>query len=101
MEERWTMGEIISDDHRKALDMMSVARKILFRELHCGADRTRELVEGVDRLALAFEFVENPMGEVLLCPQCECFCLETFENGSFQCLSCDYLWFRGCEDNNV
>jgi hypothetical protein len=101
MEERWAMVEIISTGHRRALDMMSVARQILFRELHSPEGRSRELVEGVDRLALAFEFVENPLGEVLLCPQCECFCLETCENGSFKCLSCDYQWFRGTENNNV
>ncbi|PLX91469.1 MAG: hypothetical protein C0619_07565 [Desulfuromonas sp.] len=86
------MGEIISAGHRQALDMMSVARKILFRELHYPESRTRELVEGVDRLSLAFEYVENPLGDVLLCPECECFCLETFEDGSFTCLSCDHHW---------
>lgn len=95
------MGEIISDGHRRALDKMSIARKILFRELHCPDCRTRELVEGVDRLALAFEYVENPLGEVLLCPQCESFCLESFENGSFGCLSCDHKWFRGFGSSHV
>jgi len=87
------MGEIISDSHRRALGMMADARKILFRELHYPASRTLELVEGVDRLALAFEFVENPLGEVILCPQCESYCLETHQNGRFTCLNCDHHWF--------
>jgi hypothetical protein len=86
------MGQIISEDHRRALDMMSDARKILFRELHYPASRTHELVAGVDRLALAFEFVENPLGHVVLCPVCECFCLETRQDGSYKCLSCDHCW---------
>lgn len=86
------MNEIISEDHRKALGMMSEARKILFRELHYPSCRTHELVEGVDRLALAFEFVENPLGQVILCPECECFCLEIYQDGSFECLSCDHRW---------
>ena len=86
------MGEIISESHRRALGMMSDAREILYRELHYPFNRTHELVAGVDRLALAFEFVENPLGEVTLCPECECFCLETFQDGSFKCLSCDHCW---------
>lgn len=86
------MGEIISAGHRQALDMMSVARRILFRELHDPAGRSEELVEGVARLSLAFEYVENPLGDVILCPECECFCLEMLADGSYQCLSCDHRW---------
>lgn len=87
------MAEIISEDHRRALDIMSDARKILFRELHYPSCRTHELVEGVDRLSLAFEFVENPLGQVILCQECESFCLETSPDGSYECLSCDHRWF--------
>lgn len=86
------MAGIASKNHRIALDMMSDARRILFHELHCSGSRTRELVNGVDRLALAFEFAENPLGTVPLCPNCECFCLETHPDGSFSCLSCDHHW---------
>lgn len=86
------MVEIVSESQRKALNMMAAARQILFHELHCPEERSLELAEGVDRLALAFEFVENPLGQVPICPECECFCLETYVDGSFRCLSCDHQW---------
>ena len=86
------MNEIISEGHRKALGMMSKARKILLHELHYFPNRTLELVNGLDKLGLAFEFVEHPLEKVNLCPQCEGFCLEIFEDGSYMCLSCDHQW---------
>ena len=72
--------------------MMSDARKILFHELHCLTRRTPALMKGVERLALAFEFGENPLNEVHLCPKCECFCMETHADGSFKCMNCDHHW---------
>ena len=86
------MLEVVSETHRRAHDMMSLARQILFHELHCPEERTLELAQGIDRLSLAFEYVENPLGKVPLCPECECYCLETFDDGSFLCLSCDHIW---------
>lgn len=86
------MNEIISDSHRRAIEKMTNARRILFRELHFPASRTHELVAGVDRLSLAFEFAEHPLETVELCPQCECFCLEIHPDGSYTCLSCDHHW---------
>lgn len=86
------MSKFVSESHRVAFDKMSDARSILFQELHYPACRTHELVEGVDRLGLAFEFVEHPLETVHLCPQCESFCLEVNLDGSYLCLSCDHQW---------
>lgn len=86
------MNEIISVEHRKAKAMMSEARKFLFRELHSPAGRTHELVEGLNQLSLAFEFVENPLKEVNFCPQCNSFCMEKNRDDIFNCLSCGHNW---------
>lgn len=86
------MPGVTSKRYHTALEMMSDARRILFLELHCPGSRTQELVNGVDRLSLAFEFAENPLGRVRLCPNCECFCLETLPDGSYRCFSCDHHW---------
>lgn len=86
------MAEYISEEHQRALDLMSAARKILFAALHGPLASRQVLAEGLDRLGLAFEFVENPLGEVTLCPACEGFCLERSAEGTHRCLSCDHEW---------
>lgn len=86
------MDNYISEDHHKAVALMAEARKILFSALHGPVESRQVLAEGLDRLGLAFEFVENPLGEVALCPECECFCLEKTTEGTTQCLSCDKEW---------
>lgn len=89
------MSQYISDEHHQALTLMAEARKILFAELHKSPESRPILAEGLDRLGLAFEFVENPLGEVALCPGCEGFCLEQTKDGRTKCLSCDHEW---CEN---
>lgn len=90
--ERTDESKCISDEHHKALTLMAEARKILFTELHGPIESRKVLAEGLDKLGLAFEFVENPLGEVSLCPDCEGFCLEQLEEGEIKCLSCDHQW---------
>ena len=86
------MGKFISEEHQRALTLMSEARKILFTALHGPMSSRQVLAQSLDRLGLAFEFVENPLGEVLLCPSCEGFCLDITPEGKHKCLSCDHEW---------
>jgi len=90
--ERTDVSNFISDEHNRALALMAEARKILFTELHGPIETRQVLAEGLEKLGLAFEFVENPLGEVSLCPDCEGFCLEKTSEGKNKCLSCDHEW---------
>jgi len=90
--ERAGENKYLSDEHHKALSLMAEARKILFKELHGPIESRKILAEGLERLGLAFEFVENPLGDVSLCPDCEGFCLEKTTEGETRCLSCDHEW---------
>ncbi len=85
------MGETSTAKLREALGLMSEARKLLFEQLHTPGGLSQEVVEGLDRLASAFEFAENPDREIILCPACECLYWE--RTGSrLRCLSCDHEW---------
>lgn len=86
------MSKYISEEHHKAVDLMSRAREILFSQLHGQLEARKVLAEGLDRLGLAFEYVENPLGVVTICPNCEGFCLEKTLDGKNQCLNCDHVW---------
>lgn len=90
--ERTGVSKYISDEHHRALALMAEARKILFTALHGPMESREVLAEGLDKLGLAFEFVENPLGKVSLCPGCEGFCLEKTVDGKTKCLSCDHEW---------
>jgi len=82
----------ISEEHHKALGLMTEARQILFAALH-GPMETREvLAAGLDKLGAAFEFVENPLGEICLCPDCGSYALDRTAEGQNVCLSCDHEW---------
>jgi len=86
------MGGFAQEEHSRAIHLMAEARKILFHELHCPGGLCRELIEGVDRLGLSFEFAENPDEPIVLCPQCECLYWEETAEGKRRCLSCDHEW---------
>jgi len=88
------MNGFIAEDYKKAMDLMFEARKILFHQLHCPGGLSKELIEGVDKLGLSFEFAENPDAPVMLCPQCECLYWEETEKGTYKCLCCDHEWME-------
>ncbi len=74
-----------------ALSAMHEARKILFSELHDRKNLRREVVEAVDKLATAFELVENCERTIHLCPSCSGIYHEQEEN-RLKCYSCDEEW---------
>lgn len=76
----------------KALGLMQEARKLLFQALHEKGEISQNLTKGVDKLAMAFEFVESPEDPVLMCPECGCLFYKTLQSGRYQCLSCDEKW---------
>jgi len=84
--------EYISKEHRKAFTLMAEARSLLFSALHRSTNERQSLAEGLDRLGVAFEYLEKPLGDVPLCPACGCFCVEEQTDGTAACLSCDHLW---------
>lgn len=82
----------ISEEHHKAFELMSEARKILFSALHGPLETRERLAAGLDKLGIAFEFVENPTGEVDLCTNCGSHVLDKTAAGHTRCLSCDHQW---------
>lgn len=86
------MDDLTAEELDRAFTYLSEARKILFKQLHDGSTRSQGLVEGVDKLAAAFELAENPRLLNYICPACESLATESRDDGMFHCFSCDEEW---------
>lgn len=86
------MNNLTAEELERAFTYLSEARKILFQQLHDSNSRSQGLVDGVDKLACAFELAENPSLVNKICPECESLATESREDGTFHCFSCDEVW---------
>lgn len=86
------MDNLTEEEMNRAFTYLSDARKILFQQLHDGENRSQGLVDGVDKLAAAFELAENPKLVRYICPECESLATENVDGGGFHCFSCDAIW---------
>lgn len=86
------MSYLPENELDKAITFLTEARKILFEQLHEPGARTRELVDGLDKLASAFDLVEDPERLLYICPACESLASEKRDDGAFHCFSCDKVW---------
>lgn len=86
------MQNLTERDVEKAFTFLAEARRILFQQLHEPGTRSTALVDGVDRLAAAFELIEDPDRLFHICPSCESLASEALGTGAFHCLSCDERW---------
>lgn len=86
------MRSLSEKELNQAMTFLAEARKILFDQLHEPGTRTRELIEGVDKLASAFELIETPEKLHSICPACESLASERRDDSTFHCFSCDEIW---------
>lgn len=93
MQHEVVMDDLTAEELDRAFTYLAEARKILFQQLHDGKNRSQGLVDGVDKLASAFELAENPRLMKYICPACESLATENREDGKFHCFSCDEVWF--------
>ncbi|PLX83929.1 MAG: hypothetical protein C0617_09810 [Desulfuromonas sp.] len=90
----------MAKDTKKALALMQEARKLLFQQLHAPGSPSKELIKGVDKLGLAFEFAENPENPLSMCPACGSFAV-TETGGIARCAGCSSSWTKPEEQKAV